>query len=141
MSNNDKLKITFVAASVDNTVLTRSPATLHAQNVQFSLSFTTTALLFTTDTLKIEIPDSDTVKLAGSSCKQGNTVKTCVWTGTTPAVAAVATNEIQSAVSEWCDTGNSQCASGSPFAVTLSNAANPKWLVAPDTTTVRISFE
>ena len=44
-------------------------------------------------------------------------------------------------MSEWCNTGNSECTRSSTFLVTLEAAANPKWLVSPDTTGTIITFE
>ena len=67
--------------------------------------------------------------------------KTCTWTGTTPTVSSVQNNAIVSTVSEWCNTGNSECSRSSIFLVTLEAAANPKWLVAPDTSNTVITFE
>ena len=46
-----------------------------------------------------------------------------------------------STVSEWCNTGNSECARSTTFLVTLESAANPKWLVNPDTTGTIITFQ
>ena len=53
ISDSDSLKVEFVAAPITVNSLTRSPALLNSQTVNFALSFSTTALLRITDTLNI----------------------------------------------------------------------------------------